>query len=152
MDIGTVENVWLRKMWYLRIDKTPMKLGNVFKKRSINNKKNKLKLAVSTTNRNKFKKNKSTLLIISATFFNQYQFIATQIDLDHSNTSDENSIKIIKLLIESSDKYHKWYLNLYALTHFTNNKRYFKSYRQINNYIISTITNDLFLIKEIEII
>jgi hypothetical protein len=35
---------------------------------------------------------------------------------------------------------------------FINNKRYFKSYRQINNYIISTVISDLFLIEGIEII
>jgi hypothetical protein len=73
-------------------------------------------------------------------------------DLDHSNILDENSIQTIKLLIKSSNKYHEWYLNLYALTYFINNKRYFKNYRQINKYTISTVTNDSFSIKEIEII
>jgi hypothetical protein len=61
----------------------------------------------STTNENKIKKNKSTLLIISATFFDQYQSIAIQIDLNHSNTSDEDSIKAIKLPIEFSNECHE---------------------------------------------
>jgi hypothetical protein len=39
-------------------------------------KKNKIKLDNSTTNENKSRKNKSALLVISATFFNQYQFTA----------------------------------------------------------------------------
>jgi hypothetical protein len=87
----------------------------------------------STTNENKIKKNKSTPLIISATFFDQYQSIAIQIDLDHSDTSDENLVKVIELPIESSNKCHEWYLDLYVSTYFINNKRYFKNYRQINN-------------------
>jgi hypothetical protein len=37
-------------------------------------KKNKIKLDNSITNENKSRKNKSILLIISAIFFNQYQF------------------------------------------------------------------------------
>jgi hypothetical protein len=74
-------------------------------------------------------KNKSIPLIISAIFSNQHQYIVIQVDLDHSEISDEDSVKITKLLIEFSDKCHKWYLDLYVLTHFTNNKRYFKHYR-----------------------
>jgi hypothetical protein len=35
---------------------------------------------------------------------------------------------------------------------YTNNKRYFKNYRQINNYTVSTVTSDFFLIEGIEII
>jgi hypothetical protein len=54
--------------------------------------------------------------------------------------------------MEFSDEYHEWYLNLCVSAHFTNNKRYFKNYRQINNYIVSTVTNDLFSIEEIGII
>jgi hypothetical protein len=83
----------------------------------------------STINENKIKKNKSTPLIISATFFNQYQFTATQIDLDYSDISDEDSVKVIELPIEFSDECHEWYLDLCVLTYFTNNKRYFKNYR-----------------------
>jgi hypothetical protein len=70
-------------------------------------KKNKIKLNNSTTNENKSRKNKSILLIISAIFFNQHQSTVTQIDLNHSDTLIENSMKIIKLLIEFSDKYHE---------------------------------------------
>jgi hypothetical protein len=40
-------------------------------------KKNKIKLNNPTTNKNKFRKDKSTSLIISAIFFNQHQFTAT---------------------------------------------------------------------------
>jgi hypothetical protein len=40
-------------------------------------KKNKIKLNNSITNENKFRKNKSILLVISAIFFNQHQFTAT---------------------------------------------------------------------------
>jgi hypothetical protein len=58
-------------------------------------------------------------------------------------------VKAIKLLMEFSNKCHEWYLNLYVLAYFINNKRYFKSYRQINNYTILTVTSDLFLIKGI---
>jgi hypothetical protein len=61
-------------------------------------------------------------------------------------------VKIIELLIEFSDKCHEWYLDSYVSTHFTNNKRYFKNYRQINNQTISTVTNDSFSIEKIEII
>jgi hypothetical protein len=61
----------------------------------------------STINKNKIKKNKSTSLIISAIFFDQYQFTAAQIDLDYSDISDENSIKTMKLLIKFSDEYHE---------------------------------------------
>ena len=57
-----------------------------------------------------------------------------------------------ELSIESSNKYYKWYLDLYSSAHFINNKRYFKSYRQINNYIISTVISDSLSIKEIGII
>jgi hypothetical protein len=60
-----------------------------------------------TTNENKSRKDKSTPLIILTTFFNQNQPTAAQIDLDHSDTSNENSIKIIKLPIKSSDKCHE---------------------------------------------
>jgi hypothetical protein len=105
-----------------------------------------------TINENKIKKNKSTSLIISAIFFNQHQPTVIQIDLNHSNTLNENSVKIIELPIESSNKCHEWYLNSYALAHFTNNKRYFKNYRQINNQTASTVTNNSFLIKGIGII
>jgi hypothetical protein len=82
-----------------------------------------------TTNKNKTRKDKSTPLIISATFFNQYQSTVIQIDLDHSDISDENSVKAIELPIKFSNKCHEWYLDLYVLTYFTNNKRYFKNYR-----------------------
>jgi hypothetical protein len=109
-------------------------------------------LAAPTTNENKFRKDKSILLIVSAIFFNQYQSTAIQMDLDYSDISDEDSIEVIELLIKSSDKYHEWYLNLCALAHFINNKRYFKNYRQINNHTTSTVTNNLFSIKGIEII
>jgi hypothetical protein len=60
-----------------------------------------------TTNENKSRKNKSTSLIVSAILFNQYQFIAIQINLDYSDISDEDSMKTIELLIETSDKYHE---------------------------------------------
>jgi hypothetical protein len=73
-------------------------------------------------------------------------------NLDYSNILDEDSIEIIKLLIEFSDKCNEWYLNLYVLAHLINNKRYFKNYRQINNYTASSVTSNLFLIEEIEII
>jgi hypothetical protein len=73
-------------------------------------------------------------------------------NLNYSDISDENSVKIIELPIEFSDKYHEWYVNSYVLAHFTNNKRYFKSYRLINNYIISTVISDLFSIEGIGII
>jgi hypothetical protein len=36
MGAGTVENVWLRKVWYQRINKIPMKLESAFKIGSIN--------------------------------------------------------------------------------------------------------------------
>jgi hypothetical protein len=42
MDTGTIENIWLRKMWYQRIGKAPMKLESVFRIESINIKKIKL--------------------------------------------------------------------------------------------------------------
>jgi hypothetical protein len=64
-------------------------------------------LAASITNENKFKKDMSILLIVSAIFFDQYQFTVIQMDLDHSNISDEDSVKIIKLLIEFFNKYHE---------------------------------------------
>jgi hypothetical protein len=83
----------------------------------------------STTNKNKIRKNKSILLIVSAIFFDQYQFIAIQIDLNHSDISDENLVKTMKLLIEFSNECYELYLDLYVLTHFINNKRYFKNYR-----------------------
>jgi hypothetical protein len=70
-------------------------------------KKNRIKLNNSTTNKNKIRKNKSTLLVISAIFFNQHQPTAIQIDLDHSDTSNENSVKVIELSIESSDECHE---------------------------------------------
>jgi hypothetical protein len=92
-------------------------------------KKDKIKLDNSTINKNKIKKNKSTLLVISAIFFNQHQPTVIQINLNHSDTSNENSVKAIELPIKSSDKYHEWYLDSYASAHFTNNKRYFKNYR-----------------------
>jgi hypothetical protein len=72
--------------------------------------------------------------------------------LNHSNISDENSVKVTELPIEFSNKYHKWYLDSYASAYFINNKRYFKSYRQINNYTVLTITSDSFSIEGIEII
>jgi hypothetical protein len=87
----------------------------------------------SKTNENKIRKNKSTPLIILATFFDQYQFTAAQINLDHSNISDEDSMKTIELPIEFFNECHEWYLDSCASAHFTNNKRYFKNYRQINN-------------------
>jgi hypothetical protein len=74
------------------------------------------------------------------------------VNLDHSDISDENLVKVIKLSIESSDECHEWYLNSYVLAYFTNNKRYFKSYRQINNYTASTVINNFFSIKGIRII
>jgi hypothetical protein len=43
-------------------------------------------------------------------------------------------------------------MNSCVLAHFTNNKRYFKSYRPINNYTVSIVTSDIFSIKGIEII
>jgi hypothetical protein len=61
----------------------------------------------STINENKIRKNKSTPLIISTTFFDQHQPTAIQIDLDYSDTSDENSIKAMELPIEFSNKYHE---------------------------------------------
>jgi hypothetical protein len=83
----------------------------------------------SIINENKSRKDKSTSLIISVIFFNQHQSIATQIDLDYSDISDENSVKVIKLSIKFSDECHEWYLDLYASAYFINNKRYFKNYR-----------------------
>jgi hypothetical protein len=74
------------------------------------------------------------------------------VDLNHSDTSDEDSVEVIELLIEFSDECHEWYLNLCVSTHYISNKRYFNNYRQINNYIISTVTNNLFSIERIEII
>jgi hypothetical protein len=73
-------------------------------------------------------------------------------DLNHSDILDEDLMKVIKLSIEFFDKCHEWYLDLYVLIYFINNKRYFKSYRQINNYTVLTITSDLFLVEGIEII
>jgi hypothetical protein len=35
INIDTVENIWLRKIWYLKIDKAPMKLESVFRIKSI---------------------------------------------------------------------------------------------------------------------
>jgi hypothetical protein len=64
-------------------------------------------LAASIINENKLRKDKSILLIISAIFFNQYQSTAAQIDLNHSDISDENSVKIIKLPIEFSNECHE---------------------------------------------
>jgi hypothetical protein len=64
-------------------------------------------LTAPTTNENKSRKNKSTLLVISATFFNKHQFTAAQMDLDHTDILDENSLEIIKLSIEFSDKCHE---------------------------------------------
>jgi hypothetical protein len=58
-------------------------------------------------------------------------------DLDHTNILDENLMETIELSIESSNECHEWYLDLYVSVYFINNKRYFKSYRPINNYIIS---------------
>jgi hypothetical protein len=55
----------------------------------------------------------------------------------------------MELSIKSSDKYHEWYLDLYVLIYFTNNKRYFKNYRQINNQTVSIIINNPFLIEGI---
>jgi hypothetical protein len=74
------------------------------------------------------------------------------VDLDYTDTSDEDSVKMIELRIESSDECHEWYLNLCVSAHFTNNKRYFKNYRPINNYTASTVTSDLFSVERIEII
>jgi hypothetical protein len=91
-------------------------------------------------------------LVISAIFFDQHQFIVALMNLDHSNISDEDLVEVIKLSIEFSDEYHEWYLDLYVSIYFTNNKRYFKNYRQINNYTASTIISDIFSIKEIRII
>jgi hypothetical protein len=73
-------------------------------------------------------------------------------DLDYTNISDENLIEVIKLSIEFSDECHEWYLDLCVSVYFTNNKRYFKNYRSINNYIISPVTSDLFSIEGIGII
>jgi hypothetical protein len=39
INIGTVENIWSRKVWYLKIDKTPMKLESAFRIGSTNIKK-----------------------------------------------------------------------------------------------------------------
>jgi hypothetical protein len=74
------------------------------------------------------------------------------VDLDYTNILDEDLVEVIKLSIESSDECHEWYLDLYVSAHFINNKRYFKNYRSINNYIISTVISDLFSIEEIGII
>jgi hypothetical protein len=82
-----------------------------------------------TTNENKIRKNKSILLIVSATFFDQHQSTAVQIDLDHSDTSNENSVKIMELSIKFSDKCYEWYLDLCVSAYFINNKWYFKNYR-----------------------
>jgi hypothetical protein len=70
-------------------------------------KKDRIKLDNLTTNKNKIRKNKSTPLIISIIFFDQYQFTATQIDLNHSNISDENSVKVMKLPIEFFNECHE---------------------------------------------
>jgi hypothetical protein len=61
----------------------------------------------SITNKNKSRKNKSISLIISTTFFDQYQFIVIQINLDYSDILNENLIKVIELLIEFSNEYHE---------------------------------------------
>jgi hypothetical protein len=73
-------------------------------------------------------------------------------DLDYTNISDKDLMKVIELSIKFSDKRHEWYLDSYASIYFTNNQRYFKNYRLINNYIISIVISDLFLIKGIRII
>jgi hypothetical protein len=39
---GTVENVWSRKVWYLKIGKASMKLGSVFRRGSANIRRTKL--------------------------------------------------------------------------------------------------------------
>jgi hypothetical protein len=64
-------------------------------------------LIAPITNENKFRKDKSISLIVSAIFFNQYQPTAIQINLNYSNTLNENSVEIIKLSIEFSNKYHE---------------------------------------------
>jgi hypothetical protein len=64
-------------------------------------------LAAPTINKNKYRKDKSILLIISITFFNQHQSTAAQMNLDYTDISNENSVKIIKLPIESSDECHE---------------------------------------------
>jgi hypothetical protein len=61
----------------------------------------------SITNKNKSKKDKSILLIILATFFNQYQSTVIQVDLDYSDILDEDLMEITELLIEFSDKYYE---------------------------------------------
>jgi hypothetical protein len=70
------------------------------------------------------------------------------VDLDYLDTLDENSIEVIELLIEFSDKCHEWYLDSYVLAYFINNKRCFKNYRLINNYIILTVISYLLSIKK----
>jgi hypothetical protein len=74
------------------------------------------------------------------------------VDLDYTDTSDEDSVEAIELSIESSDECHEWYLDLCASVYFINNKRYFKSYRLINNYTVSTVNNDFFSIERTRII
>jgi hypothetical protein len=109
-------------------------------------------LAILTINESKSRKNKSTSLIISAIFFDQHQSIVIQMNLNHSDTLDENLMKVIELWIKFSNECHEWYLNLYISAYFINNKRYFKNYRPINNYTVSTVINNLFLIEGIGII
>jgi hypothetical protein len=70
-------------------------------------KKDKVKLAAPTTNESKSRKDKSTPLVISATFFNQHQPTATQVNLNHTDISGEDSIKTIELPIEFSDECHE---------------------------------------------
>jgi hypothetical protein len=64
-------------------------------------------LVASITNKNKSRKDKLTLLVVSATFFDQYQFTVAQVDLNHSDILDENSVKAIKLSIEFSNECHE---------------------------------------------
>jgi hypothetical protein len=61
----------------------------------------------STINENKIRKNKSTSLIISVIFIDQSQFTATQKNPNYSDILNEDSVKIIELPIEFSDKYHE---------------------------------------------
>jgi hypothetical protein len=74
------------------------------------------------------------------------------VDLDYTDISDEDSVKVIELFIEFFDECHEWYLNLYVSAYFINHKQYFKSYRSSDNYVISTVISDLFSIEKIGII
>jgi hypothetical protein len=112
--------------------------------------KEKVKSMAASTTESKSKKDKVTPLVLSAVFFIQQQPIAAKMDLDQTDIQDdEDSVEAIEPPIESSDECHEWYLDSCASAHFTNNKRYFKTFRPINHHTASTVTSDLFSIEGI---